>query len=182
MGNRWNCATGAVPGVRRVAFLLKPDAMPDRAKQDRLRAADVAARTLGVRLQLVEARGPEDFDRVFSDMTKGRAGALAVLATPVFDAERQRLVDLAAKHRLPTMYSYRLYVEAGGLMSYGPDIADLFRRAATYVHKILVGAKPRDLPIEQATKFEFVINLKTARALGLIIPPSLLLRADQVIE
>jgi putative ABC transport system substrate-binding protein len=100
----------AVPGVSRVAFLLKPDAMPDRAKKDRLKAADVAARALGVRLQVVEARGPEDFDRAFSDMTRARAGALAVLATPVFDNERRRLVDLAAKNRLPTIYSYRLYI------------------------------------------------------------------------
>jgi len=172
----------AVPEVSRVALLLKPDAMPDRAKKDRLNAADVAARALGVRLQVVEARGPEDFDRAFSDMTRARAGALAVLATPVFDSERRRLVDLAAKNRLPTVYSYRPYVEAGGLMSYGPDLADSFRRAATYVDKILKGAKPADLPIEQPTKFELVINLKTAKTLGLTIPQSLLLRADEIIQ
>ncbi|HEY3194755.1 MAG TPA: ABC transporter substrate-binding protein [Candidatus Dormibacteraeota bacterium] len=172
----------AVPEVSRVALLLKPDAMPDRAKKDRLNAADVAARALGVRLQVVEARGPEDFDRAFSDMTRARAGALAVLATPVFDNERRRLVDLAAKNRLPTVYSYRSYVEAGGLMSYGPDLADSFRRAATYVDKILKGAKPGDLPVEQPTKFELVINLKTAKALGLTIPQSLLERADEVIQ
>jgi putative ABC transport system substrate-binding protein len=172
----------AVPEVSRVALLLKPDAMPDRAKKDRLNAADVAARALGVRLQVVEARGPEDFDRAFSDMTRARAGALAVLATPVFDSERRRLVDLAAKNRLPTVYSYRSYVEAGGLMSYGPDLADSFRRAATYVDKILKGAKPGDLPVEQPTKFELVINLKTAKALGLTIPQSLLERADEVIQ
>ena len=172
----------AVPEVSRVALLLKPDAMPDRAKKDRLNAADVAARALGVRLQVVEARGPEDFDRAFSDMTRARAGALAVLATPVFDSERRRLVDLAAKNRLPTVYSYRSYVEAGGLMSYGPDLADSFRRAATYVDKILKGARPGDLPVEQPTRFELVINLKTAKALGLTIPPSVLARADQVVE
>jgi putative ABC transport system substrate-binding protein len=172
----------AVPEVSRVALLLKPDAMPDRAKKDRLNAADVAARALGVRLQVVEARGPEDFDRAFSDMTRARAGALAVLATPVFDSERRRLVDLAAKNRLPTVYSYRSYVEAGGLMSYGPDLADSFRRAATYVDRILKGAKPGDLPVEQPTKFELVINLKTAKALGLTIPQSLLQRGDEVIQ
>jgi len=160
----------AVPEVSRIALLLKPDAMPDRAKKDRLNAADVAARALGVRLQVVEARGPEDFDRAFSDMTRARAGALAVLATPVFDSERRRLVDLAAKNRLPTVYSYRSYVEAGGLMSYGPDLADSFRRAATYVDKILKGAKPGDLPVEQPTKFELVINLKTACGIGLLAP------------
>ena len=172
----------AVPEVSRVALLLKPDSMPDRAKKDRLNAADVAARALSVRLQVVEARGPEDFDRAFSDMTRARAGALTVLATPVFDSERRRLVDLAAKNRLPTVYSYRSYVEAGGLMSYGPDLADSFRRAATYVDKILKGAKPADLPVEQPTKFELVINLKAAKALGLTIPRSLLLRADQIIQ
>jgi len=172
----------AVPGVSRVALLLKPDSMPDRARKDRLNAADVAARALGLRLQIVEARGPANFDRAFSDMTRARAEALTVLSTPVFDSERGRLVDLAAKNRLPTVYSFRTYVEAGGLMSYGTNIADLFGRAATYVDKILKGAKPGDLPVEQPTKFELVINLKTAKALGLTIPPSLLQRADQVIE
>jgi putative ABC transport system substrate-binding protein len=182
IGKSLELLTQAVPGLSRIALLLKPDAVPDRANKDRLKLAHVAARALGVRLQVVEARGPEDFDRAFSDMTKGRAGALAVLATPVFDSNRRRLVDLAAKARLPTVYSYRSYVEAGGLMSYGPDLADSFRRAATYVDKILKGAKPGDLPVEQPTKFELVINLKTAKALGLTIPPSLLGRADEVIQ
>ena len=115
-------------------------------------------------------------------MTKARADALTVIATPLFDTERRRLVELAAARRLPAVYTFRWSVEAGGLMSYGPDFADLYRRAATYVDKILKGAKPGDLPVEQPTKFELVINLKTAKALGLTIPPSLLLRADQVIE
>ena len=168
--------------MSRVGLLFKPDAVPDRVAKDRLKAAHVTARTLGVRLQVVEARGPEDFDRAFSEMTRARAGAVTVQATPVFDSARQRLVDLAAKNRLPAVYSYRPYVDAGGLMSYGPDLVDLFRRAATYVDKILKGAKPADLPVEQPTKFELVINLKTAKALGLTIPPSLLARAHQVIE
>ena len=165
-----------------MALLLKPDAMPDRAREDRLKAWDGAARALGVRLQVVEARRPEDLDRAFSDMVKARADALSVVATPLFDAERGRIVALAAKSRLPAIYTFSRYVEAGGLMSYGPDIPDLFRRAATYVDKILKGAKPADLPVEQPTKFELIINLKTARALGLKIPPLLLQRADQVIE
>jgi putative ABC transport system substrate-binding protein len=171
-----------VPRMSRVALLGKPDAGPDRVWKDRVEAAEIAARTLGVRLQVVEARGPEDFDRAFSDMTRGGVGALQVVVTPVFDSHRRRLVDLAAKNQLPTVYAAKGWAEDGGLMSYGPDFADLFRRAATYVDKILKGAKPGDLPVEQPTKFELVINLKTAKALGLTIPPSLLARADQVIE
>ena len=110
------------------------------------------------------------------------ASTVTVVSTPVFDAEPRRLVDLVAKHRLPAVYTFKAYVDAGGLMSYGPDISDLFRRAATYVDKILKGARPGDLPVEQPTKFELLINLKTAKALGLTIPPSLLARADQVVE
>ena len=115
-------------------------------------------------------------------MARDRAQALLVLGTPPLFAERQRLGELAITYRLPTMHDSRDYVDAGGLMSYSPNYDDLYRRAATYVDKILKGAKPADLPVEQPTKFELVINLKTARALGLTIPPSLLLRADQVIE
>jgi len=147
-----------------------------------LKEADVAARALGVQLQFVEARGPADLDRAFSDMTRARAAALTVLPSLMFLREHRRLVDLAAKHRLPAVYTVKEYVDAGGLMAYAPNLADVFRRAATYVDKILKGAKPADLPVEQPTKFESVINLKTAKALGLTIPQSLLQRADQVIE
>jgi putative ABC transport system substrate-binding protein len=115
-------------------------------------------------------------------MTRARAGALAVLGSAIFNSERRRLVDLAAKHRLPTVYTSRDFVDAGGLMTYGVNLADLFRRAAAYVDKILKGSKPGDLPVEQPTKFELMISLKTAKALGLTIPPSLLQRADEVIE
>jgi putative ABC transport system substrate-binding protein len=115
-------------------------------------------------------------------MTRARVGALTVLTSPTFVNERRRLVDLAAKNRLPAVYPLREFVDAGGLMSYGPNGADLLRRAATYVDKILKGTKPADLPVEQPTKFELVINLKTARALGLTIPPSLLGRADEIIQ
>jgi len=141
-----------------------------------------AARALGVRLQFVEARGPGDFDRAFSDMTRARAGALTVLPSTMFFIERRRLVALAAKHRLPAVYPSREFVDAGGLMAYGSDLADMLRRTATYVDKILKGAKPGDLPVEQPTKFELVVNLKTAKALGLTIPQSLLQRADEVIK
>jgi putative ABC transport system substrate-binding protein len=147
-----------------------------------LKDAEVAARSLGVQLQFFEARGPEDFDRAFSEMTGARADALAVLSSTMLFAERRRLVDLAAKTRLPAVYPWREAADAGGLMAYGASIADLFRRAATYVDKILKGAKPGDLPVEQPAKFEVVINLKTAKDLGLTIPPSVLARADEVIR
>jgi putative tryptophan/tyrosine transport system substrate-binding protein len=172
----------AAPGVSRVAILWQPGAIGERADKDRLKRAEVAARALGVQLQVVEARGPADFDRAFSDMTRARAGALTALPSAMFMSERRRLVGLAAKNRLPAVYNAREFVDAGGLMSYGPNVADMFRRAAVYVDKILKGAKPADLPVEQPTKFELVINLKTAKALGLTIPPSVLGRADQVIE
>jgi len=172
----------AVPGVTRVAVIRQPGAVGERTENDMLKRAEIAARALGVSLQFVQARGPGDFDRAFSDIIAARGGALTVLPSAMFFSERRRLVDLAAKNRLPVVYPQREFVDAGGLMSYGSDLADLFRRAATYVDKILKGAKPADLPVEQATKFELNINLKTAKTLGLTIPPSLLLRADQVIE
>ncbi len=172
----------AIPGVNRVAVLWQPGGLGERTEKDMLKGAEAAGRALGVRLQLVEARGPADIDRAFSDMTKARSDALTVLGSNMFLIERRRLVDLAAKNRLPAVYPLREWVDVGGLMAYGPNLADLFRRAATYVDKILKGAKPGDLPVEQPTKFELVINLKTAKALGLTIPPSLLQRADEVIQ
>jgi putative ABC transport system substrate-binding protein len=174
--------TQAVPGVSRVAVLWQPGRFGERTDQDMLKAADVAARTLGVRLQVVEARGSADIDRAFTDMIGARAEALTVWGSAMFFTERRRLVGLAAKNRLPVVYSWREFVDAGGLMSYGPNLADLFRRAATYVDKILKGSKPADLPVEQPTTFTLVINAKTAKALGLTIPPSVLARADEVIQ
>src|SRR5215469_5134975 len=164
----------AVPGVSRVAVLWPPGALGERTEKNMLTGAGEAGRALGVRLQFVEAPRPADLDRAFSEMTRARAGALAVLPSTILVRERKRIVGLAAKNRLPTIFT--------GLMGYGPSGADLYRRAATYVGKILKGAKPADLPIEQPTTFELVINLKTAKALGLTIPPSLLARADRVIE
>ena len=172
----------AVPGVSRVAALWQPGGLGERTEKDMLKGAEVAARALGVRLQFVEARGPADFERAFSDMTSARAGGLTVLPNNLFNNERKHLVDLAAKHRLPTVFPYREGADAGGLMAYGANLADLLRRAATYVDKILKGVKPGDLPVEQPTKFELVINLKTANALGLTIPQSVLARADEVIQ
>jgi putative ABC transport system substrate-binding protein len=182
VGKGLELLTQAVPGVSRVAALWQPGVLGERTDKDMLKGADVAARALGVRLQFVEARSPADFDRAFSDMTRARAETLTVFTSAMFNNERRRLVDLAAKHRLPAVYPYREFVDAGGLMAYGPNLADLYRRAATYVDKILKGAKPADLPIEQPTKFELVINLKTAKALGLRIPQSVLWLADQVVE
>jgi putative ABC transport system substrate-binding protein len=179
---RLELVTQAVPGVSRVAVLWHPGALGERTGKDMLKEAEVAARALGVRLQVVEVRGPADFDRAFSETTRARAGALTVLPSPMFTSERRRLVDLAAKNRLPAVYIWREFVDAGGLMSYGPNLGDLYRRAATYVDKILKGAKPGDLPVEQPTKFDLVINLKTAKALGLTIPQSILVRADEIIQ
>ncbi len=174
--------TQVVLGISRVAVLWQPGGLGERTEKDMLKGAEVAARALGVRLQFVEARGPADFERAFSDMTSVRAGALTVLPNNLFNNERRHLVDLAAKHRLPTVFPYREGADAGGLMAYGANLADLLRRAATYVDKILKGAKPGDLPVEQPTKFELVINLKTANILGLTIPQSVLARADEVIR
>jgi putative ABC transport system substrate-binding protein len=182
VAKRLELLTQAVPGVTRVAVLWQPGSMGQRMDQDMLNEANAAARALGVRLQLVEARGPGAFNRAFSEMTRARAGALTVLGSTLFLIERRSLVDLAGRNRLPAVYTSREFVDGGGLMAYGPNRADMFRRAATYVDKILKGAKPAELPVEQPTKFELVINLKTAKALGLTIPPAVLSRADEVIR
>jgi ABC-type uncharacterized transport system substrate-binding protein len=169
----------ALPRLSRVAVLWSP--IYDGGLQ--VRAAEAAARSLGVRLQALKVERQEDFVTAFAAVQKNQAEALIVSSSPLFYVHRTWLVRLAAKHRLPTIYHQSEFVVgSGGLMSYGPDFHDLVRRAAGYVDKILRGAKPSDLPIEQPTKFELVINLKTAKALGLTIPPSLLQRADQVIE
>ncbi|HEX5913779.1 MAG TPA: ABC transporter substrate-binding protein [Rubrobacter sp.] len=168
-----------VPKIRRVAILSNPT---NAYHQLAIREVDVAARALGVQLQLLEAQGPNEFDGAFAAMAKESVGALLVLSDAMLNSHRTRLADLAARSRLPAAYGVRESVEAGGLMSYGPSFLDFYRRAATYVDKILKGAKPAELPVEQPTKFELVVNLKTAKALGLALPPSLLARADQVIE
>ncbi len=147
-----------------------------------VRETEDAARTLGVQLQSLEVRGANEFEGAFGAATKGRAGALIVVGDPLTVSQRKRLVDFAAKSRLPAMYGFREFVDAGGLMAYGVSLPDMYRRAATYVDKILKGAKPADLPVEQPTRFELVINMKTAKALGLTIPQSVLIRADHVIQ
>jgi putative ABC transport system substrate-binding protein len=168
-----------VPTVRRVAVLSNP-ANPGHALA--IKNVQSRARALGVQLLLLVARDPNEFEPAFAAMTRERAGALLVVPDAVFGLHRARLQDLAVKSRLPAMYGLREHTEAGGLMSYAVDLRDSFRRSATYVDKIPKGAKPADLPIEQPTKFELVINLKTAKSLGLQVPETLLARADEVIE
>jgi putative ABC transport system substrate-binding protein len=178
-GKRLELLKEAVPKVSRVAVLWNP-ANPSSAPY--LESTKSAARSLRVPLQLLEARGPDEIGRAFAAMTRERPDALFVVADGMFFLHRTRIVGFAAKQRLPTTSGAREDVDAGGLMSYAASGRDMFRRAATYVDKILKGAKPGDLPIERPTKFELVINLKTAKALGLTIPPSLLGRADEIIQ
>jgi putative ABC transport system substrate-binding protein len=147
-----------------------------------LRELDAQAKPLRFRLQIVEVRGPDDFAKAFSSIAKERPGALIELPNPLFHSNSNRIVDFAVKNRLPTIFHSKDFVEAGGLMAYGADFTDLYRRAAVLVDKILKGAKPADLPVEQPTKFELVINLKTAKQIGLTIPPNVLARADRVIR
>jgi putative ABC transport system substrate-binding protein len=166
-----------LPRARRIAMLVHADSGPDRDVTE----TRTAAQRLGLHVQRVDVR-LEDLARSFSDAKRERADAVDVLASAWFNAHRERIVELAAQSRLPAIYESRDYVDAGGLMSYGQNLAVLFRRAATYVDKILKGAKPDDLPWEQPAQFELIINRKTAKALGLTIPQSVLQRADQVIE
>ena len=169
----------AVPRASRVAVLLNPD---NRWHPAAVKGLQARSGSLGLQLQALEVRRPDAFDNAFRAMTTERAQALLVLADPMTFFHRRELAGLAIKHRLPMMGSLREFAEAGSLMSYWADTADLSRRAASYVDRILKGAKPGDLPIEQPTKFEFVTNLKTAKTLGITIPQSVLLRADRIIE
>jgi putative tryptophan/tyrosine transport system substrate-binding protein len=171
-----------IPGLARVAALWHPHAYGEHTMASVVKDIEDAARTLGMQLQLVPADGPHDIASAFSTMAKERAGAFIVLPSPMLFGEHRRIVELAANNRLPGMYQAREFVDAGGLMSYGANLNDLFRRTATYVDKILKGAKPADLPVERPTKFELVINLKAARAVGLTISRDILLVADEVIE
>ena len=169
----------AVPGLSRVAVIWDP-ATPSHTPG--LNAVEAAGRALGLQVQALAVRSATQFDGAFSAIVREHAGAVLVLSTPLFMGGTKQLADLALKHKVPTMFGSREHVEAGGLLSYSPDRADLYRRAATYVDKILKGANPADLPVQQATKFELAINMKTAKALGLTIPQSVLVRADQIIE
>jgi putative ABC transport system substrate-binding protein len=179
-GKRLQLLREVIPTLSRVAALSEADSPSQPAA---LREMEAAARALGVQLQSLLVRGPTpDFESAFRAAMSGHASALVNIGGPLAFSHRTRIVDLAAKNRLPVIYGPREYVNVGGLMSYGAALSDLHRRAATYVDKILKGAKPADLPVEQPTKFELAINLKTAKALGLTIPASVLLRADHVID
>jgi putative tryptophan/tyrosine transport system substrate-binding protein len=171
-----------VPGLVRVAVLWHPHAYGEHTMANIVKDVEDAARTLGMQLQLAPADGPGDIASAFSKMVKERADAFIVMPSPMLFGEHQRIVELAANNRLPGMYQAREFVDVGGLMSYGTNLDDLFRRTATYVDKILKGAKPAELPVERPTKFELVINVKTARAMGLMINRDILLVADELIE
>ena len=178
-GKRLELLKEAIPRIARIAQLAN---MSSPVSVSQWRQIEVAARSLGLEPQLLDVRAPEDLARAFDTAIKQRADAVQVVNDTLTQTNVRRIVDLSAKHRLPSIFTSREFVDAGGLMAYGPNFTDLYRRAATYVDKILKGAKPGDLPVEQPTKFELVINLKTAKALGLTIPQSVLQRADQLIE
>jgi putative ABC transport system substrate-binding protein len=178
-GKRLELLREVIPRLKRLAVLRNPT---NPVSLPELKETQVAAQLLGLLIQSLEVTDPGGFAGAFSAMTREQAGALIVLSDAMFTGRHAQIVDHAAKSRLPAIYWTREFADAGGLMSYGPNVADLWRRSAVYVDKILKGAKPADLPVEQPTKFELVINLKTAKALGLSIPQSVLFRADQVIK
>jgi putative tryptophan/tyrosine transport system substrate-binding protein len=169
----------AVPTISSLAWMASPAILPEMM---RFKELQTVGPSLGVMVQLVEIRGPESFENAFAAAVRDRVHAAMIPPNSSYIPYRQQIVSLAAKHRLPVAYGFRDFPEAGGFMSYGVNVADLFRRAATYVDKILKGTKPADLPVEQPMKFELVINLKTANQIGLTIPPNVLARADKVIR
>ena len=178
-GKRLELLKEILPGLSHVAVLWNTTNVNQASV---FKNTERAAQALGIEVQSVEVRSPDDVDSALAAAMREHAGALITVEDPVVMSSRQQIVDIAVKNRLPSMYGVREFVDAGGLISYGANIGDLYRRAAGYVDKILKGAKPSDLPVEQPTKFELVINLRTAKALGLVIPPTVLALADDVIE
>jgi putative tryptophan/tyrosine transport system substrate-binding protein len=178
-GKRLELLREAVPKLSHVAVLWNPDGSGSTLV---FKETQTAAHALGLQLQSLEVRSPDEFDQAFAAMTREHSDALVVISNELFFGHRRQLAELTVRHRLPAMFHLREYAEAGGLMAYGADAADMYRRAATYVDKILKGAMPADLPVEQPVKFVLVINLKAAKALDLTMPPALLFQADQVIK
>jgi putative ABC transport system substrate-binding protein len=178
-GKRLELLKEMVPKLSRVAVLWNPQGVVSPLAW---KEVQLPARQLGMQLHSLEVRSPSELDKALEDATRARAGALFITPDPVIVTNLKRIADFAAKSRLPSIFQLSEFAEAGGLVAYGPDLADMFRRAATFVDKILKGAKPGDLPVEQPTKFELIINLKTAKAIGLTIPQQLILQADKVIE
>ena len=168
-----------IPGIKTIAILMNSTSPANKTE---VAAAEQAARTLGWEVRVLSASGKEDFDAAFQPLTQERAEALLVCTDPIFESQRDQIIALAAHHGAPAIYALREYPMSGGLMSYGASITDLYRQAGVYVGRILKGERPADLPVMQASKFELVVNLKTAKALGLTVPPSLLIAADEVIE
>jgi putative ABC transport system substrate-binding protein len=178
-GKRLEVLKEAIPGTSRFGIIWNPE---NPSSITGFKETQVTAQSLGVQLQSLEVRGPNDFENAFQAAKKEQASAVSVVSDSVMFAHRARILELATKQRLPTMHTQSLWVQDGGMISYGTHFPDLYRRAATFVDKILKGAKPADLPVEQPTKFELVINLKTAKQIGLTIPPNVLARADKVIR
>jgi len=178
-GKRLELLKEMVPQLSRVAVLWNPQGTTSPLSWKELQ---LPARQLGLQLHSLEVRSSKDFDKAFEDATRARAGALAIMPDPLFAGNLKRIAELAAKNRLPSIFHLEEFVESGGLVAYGVDRPDQFRRGATYVDKILKGTKPSDLPVEQPTKFEFIVNLKAAKQIGLTIPPNVLARADKVIR
>jgi len=177
-GKRFELINEAIPKLSRLAvFYVATAGTPFYLKE-----MHASARALSLQIELFEVRTPGDFQDAFLSAAKGGAGAFTVTVDPEFTGNRKQILDYAQRNRLPAIYPWREYVQDGGLMSYAPNLADLYRRAANYVDKILKGSKPADLPVEQPTKFDFVINLKTAKQIGLTIPPTVLARADKLIK
>jgi putative ABC transport system substrate-binding protein len=178
-GKRLELLKETVPSAIRIAVLLGSSAATEKLA---LKDTEDAARALAIRLQVIEARDAPEFDTAFSSMTRARSSAVSMMLSPLFDAHIKRIAEIAVASRLPVIYGFAEFPESGGFMSYGTDLADIYHRAAVFVDKILQGTKPEELPVEQPKRFELVINLKTAKQIGLTIPPNLLARADRVIR
>ena len=179
---RLKLLTQIVPTISRVAILWQPGTLSQDGFRQMLNDTQATARSLGVQIQIVEAAKVDDFDDAFSAMTKGHVDGLIVLVNPMFGVQQKQIIDRAINHKLPAIYEWKVFAQNGGLIAYGADVPDVYRRAAGFADKILRGAKPADIPVETPTKVDLAINLKTAKAIGLTVPPSLLAIADEVIE